>query len=452
MTPGATLQRRLFRAGGWTLAGRLLLALAAFGVNVFLTRLLPPAEVAGYFLLVSLVTVVALVAQLGLPTSVVRFAAESVGQSRGGRAAGAIQTALLCGLASGVLAGGALAVLGSAVAGRWHALDFDVVAYGVAGVWVVAMVLGAIVAEAFRGLHDNRLAGVFGGALANSLAVALLAALWAFSQAHELREVLALTTAAAAISAAVGWRLLRGQMRKLGPAEALSPRELLATAWPLMVASVAIFVVTQADLWIAAASFSKQEVALYGAAARMVQLVMMPMLILNMVLLPLVAELHGRGDWPAIERLVRGAAALAGVMAVAVLAFLAALAPDLLRVVYGPYYADGASVLLLLSAGQAVNALCGGAATVLMMTGAGRSVMFVSLGCGAWLLIGGPLVAKASGLTGLAAMAGATTALHGLACMLWLRRSRGIWTIPSPGSLAQALRAARDAALRPRAV
>ncbi|MBC7802968.1 MAG: oligosaccharide flippase family protein, partial [Candidatus Parcubacteria bacterium] len=83
-----SLRKRIFRAGGWTLAGRLLLALAAFAVNVVLTRLLPPAEVAGYFLLLSLVTVVALVAQLGLPTTVVRYAAESLGQSRGGRAAG----------------------------------------------------------------------------------------------------------------------------------------------------------------------------------------------------------------------------------------------------------------------------------------------------------------------------------------------------------------------------
>lgn len=452
MIPGVSLRDRLFRAGGWTLAGRLLLALAAFAINVLLTRLLQPAEVAGYFLLLSLVTAVALVAQLGLPTSVVRFAAESLGQSRGGRAAGAIRGALRCGLASGALAGGALAAAGVLAAAAWHALDFDVYTYIAAGVWVLAMVLGTIIAESFRGLHDARLAGAFGGALANVLTVAFLVAAWAASLLHGLHEVIAAATAAAAINVALGWHLLRARTRTLGPVEEFPSRELLATALPLMVASVAIFVVTQADLWIAAAHFRKEEVALYGAAARMVQLVMMPMLILNMVLQPLVAELHGRGDWPAIERLVRGAAALAGLIAVGVLAVLAALAPELLRLVYGPFYAAGAIALLPLCAGQAVNALCGGAATVLMMSGAGRSVMVIGLGCGAWLLIGGPLAAKVWGLGGLAVVAGTTTALHGLACMLWLRRRQGIWTLPSPVSLAQALRAARDAALRPRAV
>jgi O-antigen/teichoic acid export membrane protein len=450
MIPGVSLRDRLFRAGGWTLAGRVLLALAAFAVNALLARLLQPQEVAGYFLLASLATVVALVAQLGLPTSVVRFAAESLGQSRGGRAAGAIHRAVLCGLASGVLAGGALAVAGGLAAPAWHALDFDGYTYGLAGLWVVVMVLGTIIAESFRGLHDSRLAGFFGGALANCLTVAFLVVAWALSPVIGLHRVVAVAAAAAAFNAGLGWYLLRGQLQRLGPAEAFPVRELLATALPLMVAAVAIFVVTQADLWIAAGHFRKEEVALYGAAARLVQLVMMPMLILNMVLLPLVAELHGRGDWAAIERVVRGAAALAGVIAVAVLAALAGLAPELLRLVYGPFYAAGAVALLPLCAGQAINALCGGAATVLMMSGAGRSVMVISLACSAWLLAGGPLAAQAWGLGGLAVVAGSTTALHGLVCMLWLRRSRGIWTFPSLASLAQALRLARDAALGPR--
>jgi O-antigen/teichoic acid export membrane protein len=380
----------------------------------------------------------------------VRFAAESLGRSQGGRAAGAIRRALLCGLASGLLAGGILATAGGIVAHTWHALDYDALVYGIAGAWVVAMVLGAIVAESFRGLHDSRMAGTFSGALANGLTVVFLLAGWTFSRAQGLHEVLALAAAAATVNAAFGWVLLRGEMQKLGPVQAFPARELLATAWPLFIASVAIFVVTQADLWIAAGLFPKEEVALYGAAVRMMQLVVMPMLILNMVLLPLVAELHGRGDWAAIERLVRGAAALAGGLALAALAVLAAFAPELLRLVYGPFYGAGALALLPLCAGQAANALCGGAATVLMMSGAGRSVMTISLGCGAWLLIAGPQAANAWGLGGLAAVAGSTTALHGLACMLWLHRQRGIWTFPSGASLGQALRAARDAAQGPR--
>ncbi|MBC7804402.1 MAG: oligosaccharide flippase family protein, partial [Candidatus Parcubacteria bacterium] len=349
-----------------------------------------------------------------------------------------------------LLAGGVLASAGGFAASAWVALEFDAFVYAVAGAWVVAMVLGTIIAEAFRGLHDSRLAGAFGGALANSLAFALLFAAWTLSRVHALHEVVALAAAAAAINAAIGWILLRRQLRRFGPREEFPVREMLATALPLMVASVAIFVATQADLWIAAAYFLKDEVALYGAAARMVQLVMMPMLILNMVLLPLVAELHGCGDWSAIERLARGAAALSGGLAVIALALIAALAPDLLRIAYGPFYAAGAAMLLPLCAGQAVNAVCGSAATVLMMSGSGRSVMTISVGCGAWLLIAGPLAAQAWGIGGLAAVAGSTSALHGFASMLWLRHCRGIWTFPSAASLAQAARAARDSVRGPR--
>jgi O-antigen/teichoic acid export membrane protein len=406
---------------------------------------------AGYFLLVSLVTIVSMVAQLGLPTSVVRFTAESLGQSLNGRAAGAIRGALLCGLASGVLAAGTLALTGRIALRSWFALDFDGTIYALAGIWVAALVLAGIVAESFRGLRDSLLAAVFGGALSNGLLVVLLIAGLLFPRARGLHEVLALAATAAIVNVALGSYLLRGKLQGLGPARRFRIGELLAASWPLMIASLAIFVVTQADLWIAARLLSKEEVALYGAAARMVQLVLMPILILNLVLLPLVAEMQGRNDWAGIERLVRAAAALAGGTAAAVLAVLMLFAPELLRLAFGPFYAAAAVALLPLCAGQVVNAFCGGAAPVMMMSGAGRSAMAISLVCGAWLLIAGPMAARTWGIGGLAAVAGSSTALHGLACMLWLRRRRRIWTFPAAASVAQAWRALRDAALGPRA-
>src|SRR3974390_2041770 len=174
MSSSVRLRDRLLRDGSRTLAGRVLFSIAGFAVNVLLTRLLAPTEVAGYFLLVSLVTIVSLVAQLGLPTWVVRFTAESLGQSLNGGAAGAIHGAILCGLASGVLAGGILALAGRPALRTWSALDFDGYISGVAGLWVAALVLGGVVAESFRGLRDSLLAAVFGGALTNSLPVVLL--------------------------------------------------------------------------------------------------------------------------------------------------------------------------------------------------------------------------------------------------------------------------------------
>src|SRR5215831_18574159 len=417
MIPGPPLRDRLLRDGSRTLAGRVLFSLAGFAVNVLLTRLLAPAEMAGYFLLVSMVTIVSMVAQLGLPTSVVRFTAESLGQSLNSRAAGAIRGALLCGLASGVLAGGTLALTGRFAQRSWFALDFDGYIYALAGVWVAALVLGSIVAESFRGLRDSLLAAVFGGALTNGCLVVLLIAGLLFPRARGLHEVLALAATAALVNVALGSYLLRRKLQGLGPVLRFRVGELLAASWPLMIASLAIFVATQADLWIAASLLSKEAVALYGAAARM----------------------------------VRASAALAGGTSAAVLVVLTVFAPELLRLAFGPFYAAAAVVLLPLCAGQVVNAFCGGAAPVMMMSGAGRGAMAISLACGAWLLIAGPMAARAWGIAGLAAVAGSTTALHGLACMLWLRRWRGIWTFPAAASVAQAWRALRDAALGPRA-
>lgn len=222
--------------------------------------------------------------------------------------------------------------------------------------------------------------------------------------------------------------MLRRHTLRLGPPATVRLGELLHVSLPLLVTGVAIFVSTQADLWIIGIFRDKDEVATYGAAVRLVQLVIMPMLMMNAVLAPSISEQFSQGHKARLERLLRGCAALAGLPALTALALIVFSGGPVLAWVYGDFYRSGASALLLVAAGQVVNVLSGSGAVVLMMTGHQRSAMAISAATGAGLVVGALLVVDRYGLNGVAAVAGSMTALHGLAAAAWVRRATGMKT------------------------
>ena len=71
------LHAKLTQAGAWTLAARM--AFAGFGllINLMLARMMAPEDFGVYLLAASVVTILVLVAQLGLQVSVVRLAAQA---------------------------------------------------------------------------------------------------------------------------------------------------------------------------------------------------------------------------------------------------------------------------------------------------------------------------------------------------------------------------------------
>ncbi|MEA1866831.1 MAG: oligosaccharide flippase family protein [Thermodesulfobacteriota bacterium] len=89
--PISPLNRRLLYGGAWAFAGKIITVISSLAVNFLLARLLTPEEMGAYFLTFSLVSVAAMIAQLGLSQTVVRLVAESIGTGQPGRAAADIR-------------------------------------------------------------------------------------------------------------------------------------------------------------------------------------------------------------------------------------------------------------------------------------------------------------------------------------------------------------------------
>ena len=75
-----SLAVRIFKGGAWAFIFRLLASVSGFVTSVLLARLMAPAEVGAYFLLLSAVSVVAAFSLFGLNFSLVRLVAEALGK------------------------------------------------------------------------------------------------------------------------------------------------------------------------------------------------------------------------------------------------------------------------------------------------------------------------------------------------------------------------------------
>lgn len=440
MTSTYSLRQRFLSASGWALFARVVAALAGFGTNFLIARLLTPEDVGVYFLLVSSVALAISLSQGGLQLAVVRLTADAIAKGLAGLARRTVEQALVIGLAIAALIALTAGLGGALLAERTTSLTLLTPTYGLVGCWIVALSLMGLTAESLRGMHEYRMAAFLSGAIPNLMTVAVLGILTVLAMSVELNLILGIIVVVAAVTGLTGLAWVSRRLSALGPRVAAPVGDLLAVGWPLHVTSLAIFVMTQVDLWLVGALCGSSEVAQYGAAARLLALVMMPMLIGNVILQPLVADLSGRGEFARIQRLAGTIATVSSGVALCALAGIWFAAESILGIAYGEYYRSAATVLILLCSGQAINVLAGPGAIVLMMSGGQKPVMAISMTCGVLLSIGGTIAGLSFGMVGIAAVAGIANALHGLLCLITVWRRNGIWVSAQPWELFDAVR------------
>jgi O-antigen/teichoic acid export membrane protein len=169
-----------------------------------------------------------------------------------------------------------------------------------------------LLAETFRGFHDIRLTFVFGGSvsgggfLAGTIVIVGLSLLLFLRGQSTLSFVMSLAAVSGLTSALLAGWALRRKMASLPQDDSHQPVALgglLRVAGPLLVTQLTVAALAQSDIWLLGAFRPQDEVAVYGAAARVVLLVAMPLQMTNVVVEPLIAEMYAQGRkllarWP----------------------------------------------------------------------------------------------------------------------------------------------------------
>lgn len=449
--PGLTLRRRLLSGGVWAFAGKVFTALTQLVATALLARLLTPRDMGTYFLAYSVVTVGSMMGTAGVGQAGVRFVAQSIGLKQYGQIRRVVGMVVAVGLLGSSGVGLAYLLLGPLVGRELFSAPALVAATGLVAGWIMVTSLQYLLAETFRGFHDIRLTFVFGGSvsgggfLAGTIVIVGLSLLLFLRGQSTLSFVMSLAAVSGLTSALLAGWALRRKMASLPQDDSHQPVALgglLRVAGPLLVTQLTVAALAQSDIWLLGAFRPQDEVAVYGAAARVVLLVAMPLQMTNVVVEPLIAEMYAQGRKQALERVVRAAGTLAGFPALLGVAGLMLLGGPILGLLYGEYYREGATVLAILSLGQLVKVWTGPCQATLGMSGHQSILMFITAIFAAITISAGLAVVARYGATGVAVTAAGGIALQNLSAWLVARFTTGMWTHIWPTSLRRLLREA----------
>lgn len=440
----AALKGFLVTGTSWALVGMLAGLVGAFAVNALGARLLPPGPFGTFLLVVSAAQALGVIGELGLPPLVTRELARSERGLDAGTGPRWLTGALVLAAVACVALAAAGWLLGPPLADRVFADHPGLGAVaGLLGLVVAARVGERLLPDAFRGLRDIRRATIYGPAWTQVLAAVGLAVLLATTGAASLTQVVVLYGGVGVLGAALAaWRL-RDVVAPLATVDRPLVARMLREGWPVAGHRALLVVVQQADLWLVGALLLAEDTARYGAALRLVLLVSVPLLVVNQVVPPLVAAMTETGETRRLERALRVTATLAGAPALAILLTFAVAGAPLLTLVYGPFYADAAPILTILSLGHLVNVWAGSCGIVLVQTGHQRVLLTTSAVAGAVLVVGAAAAARPFGTIGVAVAASLAQVVQNVLMVRAVRRRVGVRTTVDPGAIRPALREGR---------
>lgn len=394
MTGISALRKKMFRGGVWVVLLKLISLPISLLTNIVLVRLLSPKQVGVYFLSLNIIAFIIIIITLGLNKVLLRKIASDIALNRGKRILEIIALAFIITAIGSVLFGILYYVLGPWMANNFFNSQELIVyiPYVIAG--FILLALQSLIADALRGFKDIRMAEIFAtggtnlGLITSVLLFITLLVLYLIQWNVNLNTIFGLIVTFALISLITAlvalWKKII-QLDNLKQEEPLANIiknpllvQLMKNAYPLMLSSMLLFLLNKADIWLVAGFSNEADVAVYGAASRLIALIATPIVMSNAVLPPIIAELESEDKKMELENILRGTALITSVPSVVAFLFLILFGRGILDLIYGDFYISGYSILVSLGIGKVFSVLVGSCGMTLIMSGKEKQVMSIT--------------------------------------------------------------------------
>lgn len=427
MTP-RSLRERLLKGGVWALMGKVFLAFSWLLITGLLTRIASPSVLGSFFLLYSAVLFLSSIASLGLGQTLTRRIASDLVRSNGEGVATIAYNAFLCTLVALGLAALSIGLFGRRGIQLFFTIELEALDLFLLTIWLASTVYQRLISEFFRGLHDIRLASLFGNILSFALALCGLLIYEAVGFSFGLRELISIFAGAQLFAVLVGGMVSIQRISRFPQNWQWCSFELLSESWPLFVADVVYFVMTQADMWLVGWFCAKGEVALYGTAVKMLALISMPLSVSKMFAPPMIAELYSEKRFVQLEKVLRGISSVVFFPALIVSVVFLVFGKELLAFLFGGFYGNAYEVLAILALGEMVYAVTGNCDATLAMTNQRRSLMWITLFAAILTVLVGGVGGAIFGVYGVAVGTAVAFSAHNILMLFATRVHLGIWT------------------------
>ena len=398
-------------------------AAAGYGAQLLFARWMGASAFGIYVYVWSWTSLLAVPATLGLPSALLRFIPQYTSE---GNLAG-LRGILRCSVFA-VLGCGALVAIAGSVISLWSSANHTTtLALSLALCALPLITLATLLSEGSRALGRVILAYAPYQLLRPCVLTLAAAAIVLASGRLGVFSALAATFAAVAVALAIqGYafrRILPAQLNRVAPAS--NPKLWLHVALPLGAAAALSAGLDQAPTVIIGLLLKPSDVSIYYVASRTATLISFVLLGVNALAAPVFSSLHWRNDRSELERLVGRLSHLIFWPSVALALCICVFARPLLRL-FGPDFTAGRPVLLVLVAGQLVNAGAGSVGYLLQMTGhqlANLNVLIASALINVTLLL---ILVPLMGCIGAAIASALTTSLWNLWLHMLVTRRLGV--------------------------
>jgi O-antigen/teichoic acid export membrane protein len=385
-----------------------------FALHWLLARSMVPREYGTYCYALSVVPLLAVVANLGLPNAAIRIVPQYLALGERGRVKGFVRSSWIIVMSASLLVTLVLLPL------SWFCLDGDL---RTSLIFAVPMLFGLSVLHLLQSTlraHKHIAASQLPEQCVVPLV--LIAAALAFGisgvaiTGSRILFVHAMTLAVVGIG--VMWfvtKLLRPQMVDVRAQYEL--REWLNLSVPLAFSSGIWILLTRVDILLIGVTLGSAQVAAYAVPLKLAALMYLGMTALDSILSPMLAEHQARGNQRDIQRLVTTTAnwTLLGTIPLFV-AFTLFAAPILS--LFGSEYRASTNILLILITGQLSTLLVGPVDSVLTMMGHHRAYVRILATTGLGTIILMPAGIYFGGLEGAACVASVSLIIW----KIWLAR------------------------------
>ena len=389
----AALKQKLLSGSMWAFLGKASTAVMVLVVNGLITRMLAPADAGLYFLGFNIALFGAYFGLLGLEQTSVKYIAEGMENQKYNQVISVIRRTSFFVACGTILVGGGYYIAAVFLFGPIYPASEIIALSAFIALWIAGNVFHLLLAEYFRGLQDIRFASIFGGFFYNVALIVGLLVLQLVSKAPiSLNDVLGVTLASLIVSIITGWVILQFKLRSVKNkpvqnTDLVSNRVLYSTGWPILGVTLSSFLLQQSDLWIVGIVEDTHTVALYGAALKLTAIVMMPIIVLNAVIAPIVAAKNGQGTLRELEPILRLIGGLATLPSVGLVLLFFLFAEQIMSIAFGSIYGGASLFLILLSLKQLAIVWNGACGILMMMADQHKKLMKISVTTGLLALI-----------------------------------------------------------------
>lgn len=390
------------------LLGQVGTALSQMLIAILLARILTPNDYGIFQVIQRIVLFGAVIGSFGMGWGVVRAVADAMSRSNNLLARLQVKNILAIVISCSIIVDFLYLIYGGAISQAYFHIDLSQETWLVLSL-VFLTAMQQVLPEAFRGMHNLKLASLLSGPVVNiSFLIGIFWLWWTVVKVDltTVLWVLAVSTGLVVIASFLNLQRKLADLPLSGddagyPFVQLS-KENFRAGVSFTATNIVNFFVGQSDVWIVAAFFSVRDAAYYAAASRLAFLMSAPATLANGTLRPTIVALWSTGDKVKLQSVLRTIATGSVLLTIIPVVILACWGGTVMEVFFGTFYRDGGDVLFIISLGWFSLLMLGPAGTLMMLVGKQKEYFYCTVVSGLVFLIAATILPEYFAVKGVA--------------------------------------------------